>query len=370
MKIVMDRAPLIRLLAKIDQVIEARNTIPILSTVLLSASLKSEVVTATGSDLDVEIVESAQAEVIDGGGACVGARTLFDVVRKMPEGCRITLAVEGGHMAISGGRARFRLPVLPVDDFPMLASVDLPTTFVLPAKALAKMIDSTRFAISTEETRYYLNGLYWHVMAEQFRCVATDGHRLALVGMAAPEGAEDMDGIIVPRKAVAVLRKLLDGAEGEAPVEISASDSKIRFHLGDAVLTSKLIDGSFPDYTRVIPPAVDAPLRIDPAALTQAAERVAVIAEGKARAVKLSLDKDKVTLSVTSPENGTATEEVPADHAGKAIDIGFNVAYLSAALSHVPGDVAELHIASADGPVLVRDRDGGDATFVVMPMRV
>jgi DNA polymerase-3 subunit beta len=296
---------------------------------------------------------------------------LFDIARKLPEGSQVELNAADGKMQINAGRARFNLSTLPRDDFPIIAEGDLPTRFELPAATLRQIIDKTRFAISTEETRYYLNGIFFHVSDEAqpvLKAAATDGHRLARVTVPRPAGAEGMPDIIIPRKCVAELRKLLDEVDGT--VQISLSESKVRFGLGTAILTSKLIDGTFPDYSRVIPTANDKLLRIDPRSFEEGVDRVATIASEKTRAVKMALDRDRVTLSVTSPENGTAAEEVPGDYASEGFEIGFNARYLLDILGQIEGDTVEIHLADAAAPTLLRENDKAPALYVLMPMRV
>jgi len=274
-------------------------------------------------------------------------------------------------MTIVAGRARFQLGTLPRDDFPVIAEGELPTQFELPAETLKQIIDKTRFAISTEETRYYLNGIFWHVADDGqpvLKAAATDGHRLARVTLPRPDGAEGMPDIIIPRKCVAELRKLLDEIDGSVGVSLSAS--KIRFDLGQALLTSKLIDGTFPDYSRVIPTGNDKILKIDPRSFEEGVDRVSTIATEKTRAVKMALDRDKITLSVTSPENGTAAEEVPGDYAAMGFEIGFNSRYLLDILGQIEGDSVEVHLADASAPTLIRENDKSPALYVLMPMRV
>jgi DNA polymerase-3 subunit beta len=293
---------------------------------------------------------------------------LFDIVRKLPEGSQVELAAAEGRITVNAGRAKFTLSTLPRDDFPMIAEGELPTTFELPAETLNQIIDKTRFAISTEETRYYLNGIFFHVADDVLKAAATDGHRLARVTVARPDGAEGMPDVIVPRKCVAELRKLLDEIDGT--VEVSLSNTKIRFDLGSAVLTSKLIDGTFPDYSRVIPTGNDKLLKIDPKSFAQGVDRVATIASEKTRAVTMALDRDRITLSVTSPENGTAAEEVPGDYSASGFEIGFNARYLMDILGQIEGDSVEVHLADAAAPTLIRENDKAAALYVLMPMRV
>lgn len=370
MKAVIERATLLKGLGHVHNVVERRNTIPILSNVSLEAG-EDGGLRLMATDLDLQIVETVEAQVSDPGATTVSAHTLFDIVRKLPEGSQVELQAAEGRMSIVAGRYRSSLPTLPRDDFPVIAEGELPTQFELPAATLRQIIDKTKFAISTEETRYYLNGIYVHVSDEAqpvLKAAATDGHRLARVTVARPDGAQGMPGVIIPRKCVTELRKLLDEVDGT--VEVSLSESKIRFGLGAAVLTSKLIDGTFPDYTRVIPTGNDKLLKIDPKSFKEGVDRVSTIASERTRAVKMALERDKITLSVTSPENGTAAEEVPADYGADGIEIGFNARYLLDILEQIEGDTVEVHLADAAAPTLLRENDKAAALYVLMPMRV
>ena len=370
MKATIERATLLKSLSHVQSVVERRNTIPILSNVLIEASGEGSL-KLMATDLDLQIVDSVEAQVETPGATTVPAHTLFDIVRKLPEGSQVSLSAADGKMLVVAGRARFNLATLPRDDFPVIAEGELPTRFELPAETLKQIIDKTRFAISTEETRYYLNGIFFHVSDEAtpvLKAAATDGHRLARVTVARPDGAAGMPDVIIPRKCVGELRKLLDEIDGTVGVSLSAS--KVRFDLGTAILTSKLIDGTFPDYSRVIPTGNDKLLKLDPKSFMQGVDRVATIASEKTRAVKMSLEKDKITLSVTSPENGTAAEEVSGDYGADAFDIGFNARYLMDILGQIEGDSVEVHLADAAAPTLIRENDKAPALYVLMPMRV
>ena len=369
MKATIERATLLKGLGHVHSVVERRNTIPILSNVLIEAG--EDGIRLMATDLDLQINETVEANVTEPGSTTVPAHTFFDIVRKLHEGSQVELIAAEGRMQVNAGRARFTLATLPRDDFPVIAEGELPTRFELPAGTLRQIIDKTRFAISTEETRYYLNGIYLHVSDEAqpvLKAAATDGHRLARVTVPRPEGAQGMPGVIIPRKCVGELRKLLDEVDGT--VQISLSDSKIRFGLDNAVLTSKLIDGTFPDYSRVIPTANDKLLKLDPRAFEEGVDRVSTIASERTRAVKMALDRDRVTLSVTSPENGTAAEEVPADYGNEGFEIGFNAKYLMDILNQIEGDLVEVHLADAAAPTLLRENDKAPALYVLMPMRV
>ena len=373
MKAIIERSTLLKSLSHVQSVVERRNTIPILSNVLIEASDNGSL-RLTATDLDLQIVESVHAQVESAGATTVSAHTLFEIARKLPEGSEVLLNAADGKMQVVAGRARFNLQTLPRDDFPVIAEGDLPTAFELPAASLVQIIDKTRFAISTEETRYYLNGIFFHVAEDNgvpvLKAAATDGHRLARVTLPRPDGADGMPDIIVPRKCVGEVRKLLDES-GDGTVQITLSASKIRFTFASsAVLTSKLIDGTFPDYSRVIPTGNDKLLKIDPKSLAQGVDRVATIATEKTRAVKMALDTDKVTLSVSSPENGTAAEEVPGDYRSEGFEIGFNARYLLDILGEIDGDTVEVHLADASAPTLIRENDKSPALYVLMPMRV
>jgi len=372
MKLTIDRTALLRSLAHVQSVVERRNTIPILSNVLVEA--KGDRLSLTATDMDLAIVEQTAANVQTPGAATVPAHTMYDIVRKLPDGAEVQmeLASDGGQVALKAGRSRFTLATLPKEDFPATAGGELPHRFPLSAVDLRGLVDRTRFAISTEETRYYLNGIYVHAFTtgkqKSLRAVATDGHRLARVEMPLPEGAENIPGVIVPRKMVAEIRKLIDEVDGM--VEVSLSESRIRFAFNDTVLTSKLIDGAFPDYQRVIPTGNDKVLEVDRRAFRDAVDRVSTISSEKSRAVKLSLKPNTMTLSATSAENGTAVEELEVKYEGASLDIGFNSKYLLDVTDQIDGDGVQLVLADSVAPTLVRDLADAMALYVLMPMRV
>lgn len=375
MKITLERSALLKSLNHVQSVVERRNTIPILSNVLLDANKGKLSLTAT--DLDIEIVESVDADVARPGATTASAHMLYDIVRKLPDGAQVQIELqsETGRITLSAGRSRFQLGALPREDFPAMTAGSLPHAFALPAADLKRLIDKTRFAISNEETRYYLNGIYLHASKNKdlsvLRAVATDGHRLARFDLPVPTGAEGMPGIIVPRKTVQEVRKLVDDAQGD--VEIAVSDTKIRFAFGEAVITSKLIDGTFPDYQRVIPTGNDKPLFVDRGSFQEAVDRVSTVASDRTRAVKLSIEDGRVTLNVVNPEQGSANEELVADYSGSSFDIGFNARYLMDIAGALNGNQAQFLFADAGSPTIVRDAgdDADGATlYVIMPMRV
>jgi DNA polymerase-3 subunit beta len=372
MKLTIERGALLKSLAHVQSVVERRNTIPILSNVLLEAADSTLALTAT--DMDLTIVERTGASIAGGGATTVAAHTLFDIVRKLPEGAQVQIdsTADGGQAILKAGRSRFVLATLPKEDFPNMGAGELPHTFAIQAKELRSLIDRTRFAISTEETRYYLNGIYVHAATsgevKVLRAVATDGHRLARFEMPLPAGAADMPGVIIPRKAVGELRKLLE--ESEDRVDVALSDARIRFSFAEVVLTSKLIDGTFPDYQRVIPTGNDKVMEVDKRNFADAVDRVSTISSEKSRAVKLSLKAGNLTLSASSPETGSASEEIEVKYGGADLEIGFNSRYLLDITQQIEGDGAQFSLADAASPTLVRDVADASALYVLMPMRV
>ncbi|MDR7036309.1 MULTISPECIES: DNA polymerase III subunit beta [Methylobacterium] len=373
MRVTVERAALLRSLGHVHRVVERRNTIPILSNVLLRADEGGLQLKAT--DLDIEVTETVPADVVDAGATTVPAHVIYDIVRKLPDGAQVSLETgsDSGQMTIRSGRSRFSLGALPEGDFPDLAAGELPHRFTLAAADLKRLIDKTQFAISTEETRYYLNGIYLHTLEAEgslkMRAVATDGHRLARVEMEAPEGSRGMPGIIVPRKAVAEIQKLVD--DGGESVEIELSPAKIRLQFASGVvLISKLIDGTFPDYQRVIPTGNDKRLTVEREPFAKAVDRVSTISSERGRAVKLGLQEGRLALSVNNPDSGSATEELDVDYEAASLDIGFNARYLLDITGQLEGDTALFKLADPGSPTVIQDRDGAAALYVLMPMRV
>ncbi len=372
MKISIERAALLKAVGQAQSVVERRNTIPILANVLIEA--EGSTVSLRATDLDIEAVDRAAAVVERPGSTTVSAVTLHEIVRKLPDGALVQLASDesAGRLTVTAGRSTFSLATLPKEDFPVMANSEYSANFTAPAAVLRRLFDKSKFAISTEETRYYLNGVYLHVAQGEdgkvLRCVATDGHRLARIDAPLPEGAEEMPGVIVPRKTVGELRKLLD--DDDTQIAVSVSETKIRFATPAIQLTSKVIDGTFPDSTRVIPVGNTRRMEVDAAEFAKAVDRVATVSSERSRAVKMRLDEDRLVLSVNSPDTGAAEEELAVAYSDDVLEIGFNAKYLLEIASQVDRENAVFLFNSSGDPTLMREGNDLSAVYVVMPMRV
>ncbi len=375
MKFSVDRAVLLKALTHVQSVVERRNTIPILANVLLEAREGGLRLTAT--DMEIAVVEEVPGVTVTRQGRTTApAATLYEIVRKLPETAKLELDHPGGdaQLTLRAGRFDAKLAVLPVEDFPSMTEGKLPHRFALPAGQLRELIDRTRFAISTEETRYYLNGIYFHATeaggAKVLRAVATDGHRLARVEEPLPEGAAGMPGVIIPRKTVNELRKLAEEMQDE--IAVALSDTKIRFTLGPVQLTSKLIDGTFPEYERVIPRGNDKVLTVAKKDFAEAVSRVAGISSERSRPVKLSVDRNHLLLSAASPELGQAQEELDGEavsYESSPLEIGFQARYLNDITDQIVERV-EFRFSDGSAPTIVTDSAKPEALYVLMPMRV
>jgi len=376
MKFSVERAILLKALAHTQSVVERRNTIPILANILLDASAEG-VLRLTATDMEIAIVEEVPGvQVARAGRTTAPAATLYEIVRKLPDGATIELDHRGGDapLALRAGKFNTTLQVLPVEDFPSMTEGSLPHQFKIEAARLRGMIDRTRFAISTEETRYYLNGIYFHVAETDgrkvMRAAATDGHRLARVEEDLPEGAVAMPGVIIPRKTINELRKLAEETRDE--IELRLSDTKVSFRIGPVTLTSKLIDGTFPDYERVIPRGNDKVMEVAKQPFADAVGRVAAISSERSRPVKLSIGRNHLLLTASSAEQGQAQEELDEDvvtYAAAPIEIGFQARYLADITDQV-GDMLRFKFSDGSAPTVVQDAGDEGALYVLMPMRV
>ncbi|MEM7489156.1 MAG: DNA polymerase III subunit beta [Pseudomonadota bacterium] len=372
MKFSIERAALLDAVSQAQAVVERRNTIPILANVLMEA--EGDTVSFKATDLDIEVIDKTGAQVERSGGTTVSALLFHEIVRKLPDGALVQIDEDQtqGRLNVTAGRSHFQLATLAREDFPVMASSDYAANFSCDAPTLRRLLDKTRFAISTEETRYYLNGVYMHVAdgddGRVLRCVATDGHRLARVDADLPEGAAEMPGVIVPRKTVDQVRRLL--SDDDTKIAVSVSETKIRFATPEITLTSKVIDGTFPDYARVIPTGNTRKLEVDAADFAKAVDRVATVSSERSRAVKLALDEDRLTLSVNAPDSGNAEEELAVAYGDEKLEIGFNAKYLQEIAAQVDRENAIFMFNNAGDPTLMREGDDQSAIYVVMPMRV
>ena len=372
MKFVIERANLLKTLSHVQSIVEKRNTIPVLSNVKIEAL--ADGISFKATDMDTEITEIVDAKVEEQGATTAPAHMLYDIVRKLSDGSEVELTFpdEKGQLTIASGKSKFSLSCIGVEDFPVISGDTLPINFNMAVEELKGVIDRTKFAVSTEETRYYLNGVYMHAKANGatnvLRIVATDGHRLACVESPLPQGAENLAGVIVPRKTITEIRKLLDDTSVDT-VTISMSDNKVRFTLNDVTLTSKLIDGTYPDYERVIPTGNDKSLELSVKDLASAVDRVSVVAE-RTRAIKMITGQNHVIITTSSPELGSAQEEIEAVYDSDTLEIGYNFRYLLDILAEITGEKVRISFADASSPSVIHDTSDSSAIFVLMPMRV
>lgn len=372
-KLTIERSHLLKALSRLQSVVEKRNTIPILANIKLDA--QDNVLQLTATDMDIVAIEEVEAQVETGGTLTVPAQTFHDIVRKLPDGAQISLDtnIDSTQLIVCSGSSEFKLSYLPSDDFPVMSEGDLSHSFILPTEEFIRMIEKCRFAMSMEETRYYLNGVYFHVSENGsgdmlLKSVATDGHRLARIETALPAGAAGMPGVIIPRKTVTELRKILDEQEDE--VQIALSETKIRFACGKVVLLSKLVDGTFPDYGRVIPEGNNKIMEVDSKILTDAVDRVSTISTEKTRGIKFALSSGKLVLSAQSPDAGSAVEELEVNYSADEMEIGFNSRYVLEMMTQLEGDMVQFLLSDSNAPALVSDPSDVTALYVIMPMRV
>ncbi|MBV44813.1 MAG: DNA polymerase III subunit beta [Rhodobiaceae bacterium] len=367
MKISIERDILLKGLNHVHSVVERRNTIPVLSNVKIKAD--EEGISLTATDLDLEIIENLKANTLDAGVTTASAHTLYDIVRKLPEGSQIDIEKNENNLIILNcGQSNFELSTLPDEDFPEMSSGEMPCNFTIGSKDFAKIIDKSRFAISTEETRYYLNGIFLHAIDGNLRGVATDGHRLACILSDLPKGADEMPSIIIPRKTISEIRKLIEDTEGDISLKIS--DTKIQFNVENVTLTSKLIDGTFPDYERVIPKTNTKVMSVETKTFSSSIDRVATISSDKSKAVKFFIESNLLTLTVVNPEAGTAVEKMLVEYKSDSLEVGFNARYLLDIASQIDGDNMTFTLEDPGAPALIKDSAHEEATYVLMPMRV
>ena len=368
MKVSATREHLLEALQSVIGVVERRQTMPILSNVLLNARENRLRITAT--DLEVELVAAAQIDLQQAGDVTVPGRKLYDIVRTLPDHTSISLSREADKVVVRGGRSRFTLSSLPAGEFPVIGEIGAQHSLSLGARDCRRLIDKTHFAMAQQDVRYYLNGTLLETDGQALRAVATDGHRLswcelALQGAARPSG--ELQQIIVPRKGMLELQRLLDG-EGEITLDLGSNH--VRIQIGDVRLTSKLIDGKFPEYSRVIPSQPPRVMSGPREALRAALQRTAILSNEKYRGVRLTFSAGLLTVQAHNPEHEEAEDQVEVDFAGEALEIGFNVGYLLDALSAIETEVVEICLTGADSSCLIRPPGDATVKYVVMPMRL
>ena len=375
MEFKINSTDLLKALSHIHGIVEVRHTLPILSNIILEA--KDDKLILSSTNLDIYCSDKIKAEVIKTGEVSVSAVTFFEIIKRLPSGSEVLMKIEEGEneIRLTCGRSKFNLSTLKTDDFPIISDSDLSTNFVLSADELIRIIDKTKFAVSNEETRYYLNGIFLHKAERnsiQFlRAVATDGHRLAQYDIPLPQGAEDITGIIIPKKTIYELRKVLDDANGD--VSVSLNENKIKFSFNDLKVVSKVIDGTFPDYTKVIPQKNDKNFKTNNSDLKNAIDRVSAVAaneESKSKAIKFCIENNSLSLSVESQSKGSANEMIDVNYSGDKVDIGFNSKYIIDICNEVDGDEISISLSDSISPAIILDKTDENLFFVLMPMRI
>ena len=369
MQVYVERNDLVKALGHSHSVVEKKTTVPVLSHLLLTTEGGKLKVTST--DLELAIIETVEAEIPQEGSAVVLENTFYEIVRKLPDGSKVMLQMkENGHqLAVVSGASRFTLSCLPAKEFPAVQVIDLPCHFKIPAKNLSRLLSRTEFAMSTEETRYYLNGIYLHPYnGTELRAVATDGHRLARVSVPFPEEAQEFPGIIISRKTVNEVLKILMTQTSD--VEVNLSETQITFIFENVILTSRLIDGVFPDYEKAIPGGNDKVVRLDVNPFLKAVERVAIISSDHSRGLKIEAQEGKLTLSSANSEIGSATEEIEVQYEADSMEVGFNSKYLMDIAKQMENEQAELAFSDSNTAVVIKNMADALSLYVLMPMRV
>ncbi|MCP5149928.1 MAG: DNA polymerase III subunit beta [Ectothiorhodospiraceae bacterium] len=368
MKFTVERETLLKPLQAVQGVVERRQTLPILANVLLSG--QDGVLSVTATDMELELVASTALEMEASGETTVPARKLVEICRSLPAGANVTFSVEKDRAVVRSGRSRFTLATLPAAEFPTFDPQAVETELTVPEGSLKRVIELTQYAMAQQDVRYYLNGLLLEISGHQLRAVATDGHRLALADVGFEGAAVESRALIVPRKGVTELQRLL--GSGDAPVRMGLAPNQVRIDLPELRFTSKLIDGKFPEYERVIPQAerCDKQLVIDREQLRQALSRASILSNDKYRAIRLSLESNLLRLVASNPEQEQAEDELEVAYEGDSLEIGFNVSYLIDALNSLPAEMARLHLMDSSSSCLITPAEADDCQYVVMPMRL
>jgi DNA polymerase III subunit beta len=366
MRFILPREALLKPLQQVVGVVERRQTLPVLSNLLVNVS--ADGVSFTGTDLEVEMIARAAAEDLDAGEVTIPARKLFDICRALPDGARVKIEQNGERVSVSAGRSRFTLATLPASEFPVVDSIDVVERVSLPEAVLKDLIGRTAFAMAHQDVRYYLNGLLLDLRDKTLRCVATDGHRLALADAQLETEVSSRRQIIIPRKGVLELQGLFEAGEGL--VELELGRNHIRVRRDSVTFTSKLIDGRFPDYEAVIPIGADKEIRLGREDFRFALQRAAILSNEKYRGVKLEVSPNKLRIVAHNPEQEEAVEELEVQTTVSDLSVGFNVNYLMDALAALSGDEIVLSLRDAQSSCLLRKVDSDDIRHVVMPLRL
>lgn len=366
MRFSLQREAFLKPLAQVVNVVERRQTLPVLANLL--ALVKDGQLSLTGTDLEVEMVARCAVDDAQEGEVTIPARKLFDIVRALPDGSKVTVSQSGDRITVQAGRSRFTLASLPANDFPSIDEVEATERVEVPEAALKELIERTAFAMAQQDVRYYLNGLLFDLGEHRLRCVATDGHRLALCEAALEGGAQAKRQIIVPRKGVTELQRLLEG--GDRILELEMGRNHIRVKRDDVTFTSKLIDGRFPDYEAVIPIGADREVKVDREVLRASLQRAAILSNEKYRGVRIEVSPGQLKISAHNPEQEEAQEEVEADTSVDGLAVGFNVNYLLDALGALRDETVVLALRDANSSALVREAANERSRHVVMPLRL
>ena len=371
MKFNIEKNKLIKSLSHVQSIVERKNTLPILSNILIEAN--ENILVLSSTDMDISITDKIKCNVIEEGSTTVSAQTFYDIIRKLPETSEIEIISNDGKlMTLRSGKSKFSLGCLPKEDFPIIEIGDLDNEINIASRSFLKLLEKTRFAISNEETRYFLNGIYFHQKNENninlLSLVATDGHRLAKSDFKNMDANNELPGVIIPKKTINELCKLL--ADSEEKIRINLSSSKIVFFIGESILISKLIDGNFPDYKRVIPNDNNNLLIVNRVNFSMAVDRVSTINSEKSPVIKFKLMNNIMNMSSVNTENGTATEDIPIKYLGEEIEIGFNSKYVLEMINNLEDDEITLSFKNASSPVTATESSNPDLIYVLMPMRV
>ncbi|TBR12978.1 MAG: DNA polymerase III subunit beta [Lysobacter sp.] len=366
MRFSLQREVFLKPLGQVVNVVERRQTLPVLANLLVQ--VQGGLLSLTGTDLEVEMVSRVAVDESQDGETTIPARKLFEIVRALPDGSRVTVSQTGERITVQAGRSRFTLSSLPPGDFPSLDDVDATERVRVPEAALKELIERTAFAMAQQDVRYYLNGLLFDLRENSLRCVATDGHRLALCEAPLEEGAATKRQLIVPRKGVTELQRLLEG--GDREVELEMGRGHLRVKRDDVTFTSKLIDGRFPDYEAVVPIGADKEVRIDRDVLRASLQRAAILSNEKYRGVRMEVSPGQLKISAHNPEQEEAQEEVEADTRVDDLAVGFNVGYVLDALGALREDQVILQLRDANSSALLREASNDRCRHVIMPLRL